>query len=108
MLREYPEELKYLFMGNCRESKNFLANIRQFNSALAFASLNVQIDHSVTKKGPFAFRVHGQLYHQTSQFITASKNPRYSEIYFLDSDLALKEQMKILENNKCSKKVKYI
>jgi len=44
-------------------SKNFVENIRSFNSTLAFASMGANIAPP-TGYGPYCFRIHGQLYHR--------------------------------------------
>jgi hypothetical protein len=47
--RELPTNIKCLFTGESLQSKKFLNNIRQYNSALAFASMNAKIDSKVSK-----------------------------------------------------------
>ena len=57
----YPDELRELLIGNDEKSKNFQDNIRQYNSAMAFASFGANITSHVGR-GPYSFRIHGQIY----------------------------------------------
>ncbi|KIJ08898.1 hypothetical protein PAXINDRAFT_18006 [Paxillus involutus ATCC 200175] len=59
-LPEWPATLRNLF----QDDQDFKNKIRQYNSALAFTSLGVEVDrHTVQGSGPAAFRIHGALYH---------------------------------------------
>jgi hypothetical protein len=62
-LTEYPDELKHYFINGDPIATNFRTNIRQYNSALAFASFGANIK-SPPGRGPYCFRIHGQIYHQ--------------------------------------------
>ena len=59
----YPEEIRNLLNNQTDESKHFLNNIRSYNSALAFASVGAKVD-SLPGRGPFCYRIHGQIYHK--------------------------------------------
>lgn len=61
---DYPGILKNVFTGNSKYSKYFEENIRSYKNALAFASVGAKLDNPAGK-GPFVFRIHGQMYHNT-------------------------------------------
>ena len=53
-----------LFDGTSPHSFDFKTNICQYNAAFAFASLGVNIDHSIIDgTGPYSFRISGELHH---------------------------------------------
>ena len=57
---EWPITLWRLY----EEDANFWNQICQYNSALAFTSLDVDVNHSVIQgSGPLSFCIHGALYH---------------------------------------------
>lgn len=59
--------IQNLMKGHHKESKNFIENIRSFNSSLAFASTGAKIE-SPPGIGPYCFRIHGQIYHRAGTF----------------------------------------
>jgi len=99
---EFPKELRCYYDGRHKESKHFLKNIRQYNSSLAFASLNIY--KTISKPGPYAIRIHGQIYHLTSKFI--GTNLKYAELYFIDAKQALEERMSKQPNELCKRDVR--
>ena len=64
-LCEYPESFKELLMGSTQDSINFRNNIRNYNSAFAFASFGANVDIP-QGHGTYCFRIHGQTYHCTN------------------------------------------
>ncbi|XP_065210885.1 uncharacterized protein LOC135840629 [Planococcus citri] len=80
-----------------------MTNIRQYNSALSFASCGAQID-TLSGTGPYCYRIHGQIYHKTTHCQTSSTfPPKYAQLYFLDSEEALNERLKVNANKGCDK-----
>ncbi|XP_057381786.1 uncharacterized protein LOC130704351 [Daphnia carinata] len=63
--------------------------IRNYNNALAFASMGAQID-SPPGRGPYCFRIHGQIYHNTTAigYQHEDNAPKYAQLYFIDSSQA--------------------
>ena len=53
-LQEYPEILRLLFYADNAEGSNFRRNIRNYNSALAFASFGANI-RPPPGRGPYCF-----------------------------------------------------
>jgi hypothetical protein len=101
----YPPELKDLFTKNDAPSKNFREHIRQFNSAMAFASFGAQAA-SPPGRGPYTFRLHGQIYHRTGSLHPADGTPpSYSQLYIIEGDQAVEERMRFRENQPCRRDV---
>ena len=68
-----------------KESRgNYLDNIREINNALAFISMGVEIDLP-EGRGPYVFRIHGQIYHRIGALIPpVNKPPKYASLYIID------------------------
>jgi len=81
------ELIATLLKGEHVKSAHFMQNIRAFNSSLAFASFGAKIKEP-TGRGPYVFRIHGQIYHRTSQSSTpvAGDEARFAQLYILDAD----------------------
>lgn len=79
----YPHLLKMLMTKQHVHSKNFMANIRIYNSAMSFASIGANIDFP-PGRGPYCFRIHGQMYHKISNINTGSA-AKFGQLYFLES-----------------------
>ena len=85
----YPDKMKALLEGADIEARNFRENIRNYNSAMTFASMGVQIA-TLTGSGPYCFRIHGQIYHRIGALHPeAGRQAQYGQFYILDSALAL-------------------
>jgi hypothetical protein len=85
-------ELQNLFRGDSSLSKRFLANIRTFNNAFAFASFGTSTKYRDMRqprgRGPNTFQVKGQLYHKIGGIVPPNgQQPQFAQIYFYDSDL---------------------
>ena len=83
---EPPLLLKTLLSGNSTESRHFIRNIRAYNSAFAFASLTLTgKEYEFQGKGPFCFRINGQIYHKISQLLPEpGHDHKFSQIYLYD------------------------
>ena len=76
-----PSQIQNLLIGDDSSSKNFLDRIRQYNSAFAFASTGAQIT-APPGRGPYCFRIHGQVYHRTSPLHPAEgRKPKFIFIF---------------------------
>ncbi|KAF2359671.1 hypothetical protein FHG87_009576 [Trinorchestia longiramus] len=64
-LQEYPENLRLLFDADSAEGSYFRQTIRNYNSAFAFASFGANI-RPPPGRGPYCFRLQGQIYHYAS------------------------------------------
>ncbi|KAF2181118.1 hypothetical protein K469DRAFT_792975 [Zopfia rhizophila CBS 207.26] len=59
-----PRYLRNLFLGNDVRGREFRTNLRAYNAAFAFTSLNyIPTDCGVSAGGVQVFQIHGALYH---------------------------------------------
>ena len=95
-LKDPPERLQSLLTGNTKSDCNFRNNIRAYNSSLAFASMCVTgKEHRFTNKGPYCYRINGQVYHVISQMQPEpGKEPGFSQIYIYDQENELNNCLK--------------
>jgi hypothetical protein len=94
-----PELLKELLTEITPEERNYRDHIREYNSALAFASMGAEIKPPPVH-GPYCFIIHGQIYHVVSPlYAEATNKPGYGQLYIFDSAKATKKR---LENRGCS------
>ncbi|KAJ7124993.1 hypothetical protein C8R44DRAFT_597022, partial [Mycena epipterygia] len=86
-VRKPPRDLLELFDGTSNHSRDFIKNIRAYNSAFALASLGVTIDRSINDgRGPFVFKIQGALYHKVGSLLPEPGNdPIYAQLYFYSS-----------------------
>ena len=97
-VQPYPHELRQLLTGSNAISRNFHDNIRQYNSAFAFASFGAQLVPPAGR-GPYCFRIHGQVYHRSGSLYPAKNtSPMYSQLYILEGDQAVEERLKHSQN----------
>ncbi|KAF9642798.1 hypothetical protein BDM02DRAFT_3132852 [Thelephora ganbajun] len=92
-----PNPLRHFFSALTPEAWQFHENICQYNVALSFTSLGVQIDDSVNRGGggPPVFKIHGELHHWIGSLLPPhGQPPVYAQLYILDSHEALDHQMK--------------
>ena len=88
-LRPLPLLLRELMSGEHFLRPSFLMKVRQYNAALAFASINGSFEVPAGR-GPRAYILHGQVYHLVSPVIpTAAHAPLYGQLYFLDAEEAI-------------------
>ncbi|XP_071574288.1 uncharacterized protein [Temnothorax nylanderi] len=102
----FPEFLKKLFMENNAPSKNFMDNIRSYNSALAMASMGAPGNRNpldVVNLAPYCLKIHGQYHHLTSKAMRPcdGQPPRYAQLYFLDTEEAVHHRMNNKANQGC-------
>ena len=93
-----PLDLFNLFTRQHHLSNEFLRNIQMYNSAFAFTSLGVKIDHAINNgsgRGPYCFKIHGELHHNLGSLCPANveQNARYAQIYIYDSAQAVDVRM---------------
>ena len=86
--KECPAPLAQLMQNNHPKAKSFMKKIRTYNSAHAFASMEASIS-SPPGRGPYCFRIHGQVYHNTTPMDVDKINPKYADLYFMDAAQAL-------------------
>ena len=100
-LQEYPEILRLLFYADNAEGSNFRRNIRNYNSAFAFASFGANI-RPPPGRGPYCFRLQGQTYHYASNLHANNLvERRYGQLYIIETDEAIQTRANALENANC-------
>ena len=85
-----PQLIHQLLHNNHPHSDNFLKHIRQYNSALAFASFGATVKAGgIPGRGPYSFKVQGVTYHLSSNLRQDDNSQKkYAQLYFIDSSLA--------------------
>ncbi|RCN31573.1 hypothetical protein ANCCAN_22634, partial [Ancylostoma caninum] len=108
LFEDFPEEIKQLFLRGRdatpeerRRQRNFLDNIRNFNSALAMASMGAQVD-ALHGRGPYCYRIHGQIYHRLGALHPNQGEERqFGQIYILDTEMAAQQRLGNVRNSNC-------
>jgi hypothetical protein len=85
--KECPAPLAQLMQKNHPKAKAFMRKNQDYNSAHAFASMAASIS-SPPGRGPYCFRIHGQVYHNTTPMEENTNNPKYGDLYFMDASLS--------------------
>jgi hypothetical protein len=81
------------------KAKHFMSKIRIYNSAHAFASMGASMN-SPPGRGPYCFRIHGQVYHNTAA-VGTTENPKYADLYFMDAAQASSYRANVEANGGC-------
>ena len=94
LLRDPPSFLRSVLEGVDEQSKEFRSNIRQYNMSLAFTSVGVSQDRLVNRRGPWVFRINGELCHLIGSLRPDDgEDPAYAQLYIYDSRMALHQRM---------------
>ena len=91
-----PADLSYLFTAATPQADRFREHIHQYNAALAFTSLGVEVDNSVNEGGggPPTFHIHGELCHRLGSLLPCNGDrPTYTQLYIYDPHEALGYRM---------------
>ena len=103
VLNPYPNELIGLITGTSDVSKNFQEHIRNYNSS--FSSLGANLERPAGR-GPPCFKICGQLFHRTGCLHPNNGDqPKFSQLYILDSAEALRERVNNPVNVNCREDV---
>ncbi|XP_011858756.1 PREDICTED: uncharacterized protein LOC105556283 [Vollenhovia emeryi] len=100
-LPSLPNELQQLFSGNHQKSKNFLENIRGYNSVFSFASFNTNlVNFNAQRRGPYCFKIQGQIYYQinTALYPATNKQSSYGQLFILDANEATECRLNVNSN----------
>lgn len=103
--KPFPEELKELFLGEHRLSKDFHARIRNYSSALAFASICTQQDVPFDG-GIYQHRIRGNvqtcistsMHPSSSSTFESERRRRYGQLYVVESNVANEARLKEAPN----------
>ena len=87
--REFPPYLMSLLSNPADPHySHFKDKIRNYNASLSFASMGAKIVQP-NGRGPYTFRVHGQIYHRTSHMHPNDDQDRqFAQLYVIDSEQA--------------------
>ncbi|THC87783.1 hypothetical protein EYZ11_012768 [Aspergillus tanneri] len=87
-VREPPYELSRLYTENTPEAREFRRNIRHYNGALCFTSMNMKSDHRTAgQHGPV--QIQGQLVHLQGPLLAdEGDKPKYAQLWFHDPEAA--------------------
>ncbi|KIM87861.1 hypothetical protein PILCRDRAFT_3586, partial [Piloderma croceum F 1598] len=90
-LSEPPHLLHKLLTSSAPRARKFREGIRQYNSAFAFTSVAVNMDHTILNgRGPYSFRIHGSLHHKMGTLHPHNpQQPSYAQLYIYDEHAAL-------------------
>lgn len=97
-LQPMPAFLEPLFTNNDVKSIDFRKYIRRYNSLFSFASTGTTMEDRSPGNALY-YRIHGQVYHNISRSVGNVPNPRYAQLYFLDSNQALTERINFNATN---------
>ena len=84
-IQQWPHNLQILF-DDPQDYTEFKRKIREYNNALAFTSVGVDIDRlAVQGAGPASFRIHGSLHHLMGALLPPNDlQPSYAQLYIYD------------------------
>ncbi|KAL7312306.1 hypothetical protein PS15m_012368 [Mucor circinelloides] len=104
-LRPLPPIIVDLLTRNDAIGREFKQNIRSYNSALIFASINANLDRRYANEehGAYAFRIHGGVHHLMSPGLISNtdnivQQPRFAQIYILYSTNELQNRLNATGN----------
>ena len=102
MFENPPPELLDLLTRQDEVGKKFCDHIRNYNNAQAMTSLGCDQDKNINRDGggPYVFKVHGHLYHQSGSLIlNQGRALIYSQLYIYDPQDALDHRMNHTANS---------
>lgn len=100
-LKECPDYLKHLLESQDTKAKKFRQDIRQYNSALTFTSVNYTADRRPQlQHGVSCFQIHGELYHLQGPLTVRNEEqtPQYTQLFFYDPIYATSARMSRNQN----------
>uniref|UniRef100_A0A0E0C530 ATP-dependent DNA helicase n=1 Tax=Oryza meridionalis TaxID=40149 RepID=A0A0E0C530_9ORYZ len=101
-LRAPPEPLASLLNYNGDAClKNFLRQIRSYNSMFAFSSMGAAIDISInTGNAPYVFKINGVVHHRIGTLVPSRGSPpKFAQLYVYDLENELQNRLNIFEND---------
>ncbi|GBM90194.1 hypothetical protein AVEN_239939-1 [Araneus ventricosus] len=91
-LMDPPESLRTLLIGDSAEAKQFLTNIRGYNSCFQMTSFGTTKEIRESGYMP-TFKVQGQVYHRiVSLYSLPNEEPKFLQIYFVGDSAEQAEQ----------------
>ncbi|CAN6879388.1 unnamed protein product, partial [Brassica oleracea] len=101
LLKQPPEVLKNLLIGDDKLSKHFQRNTRAYNVVFSFTSLGGKIDRSVRKgKGPNMLVLQGENYHLIGSLQPPNGNDaKFGQLYIVDTGNETENRTKALRDS---------
>ncbi|XP_057416850.1 uncharacterized protein LOC130711305 [Lotus japonicus] len=95
-LKDAPELLLNLLTNNDPRSRNFLDNIRAYNSMFAFTSIGGKVVSNINDgHGPPQFIISGQNYHRIGSLLPKEGDaPKFAQLYIYDTKNEVENRLK--------------
>ncbi|XP_057451974.1 uncharacterized protein LOC130743762 [Lotus japonicus] len=95
-LKDAPELLFNLLTNNDPRSRNFLDNIRAYNSMFAFTSIGGKVVSNINDgHGPPQFIISGQNYHRIGSLLPKEGDaPKFAQLYIYDTKNEVENRLK--------------
>uniref|UniRef100_A0A8R1I6L4 Uncharacterized protein n=1 Tax=Caenorhabditis japonica TaxID=281687 RepID=A0A8R1I6L4_CAEJA len=98
MRRMQQRPKTHLEVGDSSDAENFQSNIRQFNSALALASMGAQVEE-FRDYGLYSYKIHEQIYLAAGPLHPSTeKTLSYGQLYTMDTKQAAEERRSVAPN----------
>ena len=83
--------------------RHFHDKIRSYNAAIAMASLGANHCGPIQGRGPFCFKIMGQIYHSTSNLYPPNSQDQrsFGQLYIFDGQEAVEHRLRLAPNRKC-------
>nr|KAJ0193152.1 hypothetical protein LSAT_V11C800407890 [Lactuca sativa] len=105
-LKQAPTNYQNLFHNVDPKGKNFMKNIRRFNSMFSFTSMGGKVDSSINRgNAPYVFRLSGQNYHCMGSLLPIDgSKPNFSQLYIYDTENEITNKQHALstQNDGCT------
>ncbi|XP_003739875.1 uncharacterized protein LOC100902110 [Galendromus occidentalis] len=103
--QNFPAELRSLYLDQDEDSRHFRQHIRNYNNALAMASMTAKLE-TPRGFGPYCFRVHGQVYHTFGGlYPLEGEPPLCAQVLIMDTELAAQELAGRPVNTSCRENI---
>uniref|UniRef100_A0A8R1INF0 Uncharacterized protein n=1 Tax=Caenorhabditis japonica TaxID=281687 RepID=A0A8R1INF0_CAEJA len=98
MRRMQQRSKTHLEVGDSSDADNFQSNIRQFNSALALASMGAQVEE-FRDYGLYSYKIHEQIYLAAEPLHPSTEKAlSYGQLYTMDPKQAAEERRSVAPN----------
>uniref|UniRef100_A0A8R1E627 Uncharacterized protein n=1 Tax=Caenorhabditis japonica TaxID=281687 RepID=A0A8R1E627_CAEJA len=98
MRRMQQRPKTHLEVGDSSDADNFQSNIRQFNSALALASMGAQVEE-FRDYGLYSYKIHEQIYLAAGPLHPSTEKAlSYGQLYTMDTKQAAEERRSVAPN----------
>ncbi|XP_076959484.1 uncharacterized protein LOC143635573 [Bidens hawaiensis] len=87
------------------EQRDFMKNIRAYNSMFSMTSFGAKVDNTVNRgSGPYVFKIAGQVHHWIGSLCPSpNERPRFLQMYIYDTENEISNRLHALSNENQSK-----